>query len=96
MSKKGKRYSDEFKCEAVKLVKVEGYSLQKAADHLGVHPVTLSRWTKEFANLEGSEFSGNPFEMQRELRKLRDENRRLKMEREILKKASAFFAQEMK
>ena len=91
-----KKYTDEFKGEAVKLVKNQGYSVSKAAESLGISWPTLDKWIKAFDQETGSEFGGNPFEMQRELRRLREENRQLKMEREILKKATAFFAKDLK
>jgi len=57
----------------------------------------LSRWIKEHQSYEGHAFRGNGklTPDQEEIRKLRDENKRLKMEKEILKKATVFFAKEM-
>ena len=80
----------------MKLVKNQGYSVSKAAESLGISWPTLDKWIKDFDQETGSEVGGNPFEMQRELRRLREENRQLKMEREILKKATAFFAKDLK
>jgi transposase len=58
----------------------------------------LGRWIKEHHNEEGQAFQGNGklTEEQLEIRRLREENRRLKMEKEVLKKATVFFAKEMK
>ncbi len=73
MGNRGARYSDEFKAEAVNLVKKEGYSLQKAADRLGVHAVTIRNWIKVNESAGGDEFSGSPFEMQREIRRQKEQ-----------------------
>ena len=88
--KRGKyrRYSREFKAEAVGLVVEQGYSVAEAARNLGVNANMLSRWKQEF---EGSAPS---VDEKSELARLRAENKRLRMEREILKKAAAFFANE--
>ena len=85
---KYKRYSREFKEEAVNLVVVQGYSISEAARNLGVNANMLGRWKQEF---EGSVPS---VDEKSELARLRRENKRLLMEREILKKAAAFFAKE--
>lgn len=88
--KRGKyrRHSREFKEEAVGLVVEQGYSIAEAARNLGIHANMLSRWKQEF---EGSAPS---VDEKSELLRLRKENKRLRMEREILKKAAAFFAGE--
>ena len=93
---KQKKYTEEFKSEAVKLVLQQGYSQTEAANNLGVNSKNISRWIKEFN--KGLWKSGHKLlkltEEQKELQQLRKENQRLKMEREILKKAAAFFANE--
>ena len=91
-----KRYTREFKQDAVRLVTKEGYNLAEAARNLGIDRRMLGRWVKEFEQDESEAFRGNGklTTEQEELRRLRDENRRLKMERDILKKATAFFAKE--
>ena len=96
MGKPRKKYSREFKVEAVKLVTEQGYSNADAARNLGVSQGMLSRWQKEQAEggLEAFPGNGQKRGMEEELRILREENRRLRMEREILKKAAAFFAKE--
>jgi transposase len=91
-----KKYTKEFKEDAIRLVLEQGYKQTEAARSLGVDRSMLGRWIKE-ADAEGSDaFPGNGklSEDQQELRRLREENRRLRMEREILKKATAFFAKE--
>ncbi len=91
-----KRYTREFKQDAVRLVTKQGYNLAEAARNLGIDRRMLGRWVKEFEQDESEAFRGNGklTTEQEELRRLRDENRRLKMERDILKKATAFFAKE--
>ena len=90
--KKRRKFTKEFKEEAVRLISEEGYSYAEAGRNLGVNPNLLSRWKREF---EGVEIDpGSAVSMQAELKRLRKENKRLKMEREILKKAAAFFAKE--
>lgn len=91
MSKRKRRnYTKEFKEEAVKLITEQGYSYAEAGRNLGVNPNLISKWKRE---IEGDE-SGSTVPMQAELKRLRKENKRLKLEREILKKAAAFFAKE--
>jgi len=88
--KRGKyrRHSREFKEEAVGLVVDQGYSVAEASRSLGINANMLSRWKCELA---GSVPSADD---KAELARLRKENKRLRMEREILKKAAAFFAGE--
>lgn len=84
-------YSREFKLSAVKLVKEQGYTPVEASKSLGVDTTSIRNWLKKF----GSEVGGGPTgetALRAELRRLREENKRLLMEREILKKATAFFA----
>jgi transposase len=86
-----KKYSIEFKEEAVKLVTEQGYKVSEAARNLGIRTNMLSRWKREFEE-EGISSRSKPVDA--ELKQLREENRKLKMEKEILKKAAAFFANE--
>ena len=90
--KKRRNYTKEFKEEAVRLITEEGYSYAEAGRNLGVNPNLLSRWKLEFEGVEVD--PGSAAAMQAELKRLRKENKRLKLEREILKKAAAFFAKE--
>ena len=95
---KRKKYSKEFKLDAIALVKEQGYNQAEAARNLGLNPNMLGRWIKESENDDGQAFRGNGklTPEQLELRQLREENKRLKMERDILKKATVFFANETK
>jgi transposase len=86
-------YSREFKISAVGLVQQQGYTVVQAAKSLGIDPASLRGWLKQFP-LDGSPQPDSAGAVQAELRRLREENRRLTMEREILKKATAFFAKE--
>lgn len=89
-----KQYSKEFKEEAVALVREQGYSVPEAANSLGIASNILYRWKMQIeAQLENKLLSEDERE---ELKRLRKENKNLRMEKEILKKASAFFAKEMK
>lgn len=90
-----KLYTSEFKEEAIKLVLKEGYSQSEAAKRLGICPKRLNYWIKIYhqqlkTHLSPSKLSGQ----EKELLELRKENKRLKLEREILKKAAAFFVSE--
>jgi len=89
-----KQYSKEFKEEAVALVREQGYSVPEAAKSLGIASNMLYRWKEGFeSQLEGKVLSEDERD---ELKQLRKEVKTLRMEKEILKKASAFFAKEMK
>ena len=88
-----KKYTLEFKQDAVKLVTEKGYTQTEAGKALDVDPKNISYWVKCFAPTnKKTEKALSPD--QEELKRLRKENERLKMEREILKKAAAFFANE--
>jgi transposase len=90
-----KTYNDEFKTAAAELVREQGYSVRKAAKSLGVDEGSIRDWVRKFApGAATPEPDASPEELRREVARLREENRRLTMEREILKKATAFFARE--
>ena len=93
-----REFSKEFKRDAISLVIEQGYSRVDAAKSLGVHSALLSRWVREYTEDGGDAFRGKGRlrPEQEELRQLREENKRLKMEKEILKKAAVFFAKETK
>ena len=81
-----KQYSKEFKEEAVALVNDQGYTVPEAAKSLGINPNMLYRWKEK---LDESNGRNQVSESERqELLRLRKENRNLRMEKEILKKAS--------
>lgn len=90
----GKRYSEEFKIEAVKQVTERGYKVTDVCRRLGITLASLHKWIKLCGDA-GSQHQ-QVSEQQDELRKLRAELRRVSEERDILKKAAAFFAKESK
>ena len=85
-----RRHSEEFKREAVQLIIDEHLSVAEAARNLGIHPNLLRNW-KQRIDAENEDITEDE---RMEMARLRAENRRLKMERDILKKAAAFFANE--
>lgn len=87
-------YTREFKVEAVRLVKGQGVSCAEAARDLGLHPSVMYRWVREYGGDPQQAFPGHgqPGSAQAEITALRREVRKLKAERDILKKAAAYFA----
>jgi transposase len=90
-----RKFSREFKVEAVKLVRDRGVSAAQAARYLGVHE-NVRKWMKEFGSDPVQAFPGHGQMKpeQQEIERLRREVQKLKAERDILKKATAFFAKE--
>jgi len=82
-----RKFSDEYKIEAVKMVTDQGYKVAEAARSLDIQVNLLHRWKDKFSEQEDDTAS-------EELKHLRAENKRLRMERDILKKATVFFASE--
>jgi transposase len=93
-----KKYSKEFKLDAVSLVLDQGYSRAEAARSLGLNSNMLCRWVLEQRTDGGQAFRGNGklTSEQEEIRQLKNQVKNLKMEKEILKKATVFFAKETK
>ena len=91
-----RRFSREFKVEAAKLVRERGVSAAQAARDLNVHENVLRKWVKDFNSDPVQAFPGhgqmNP--EQQEIERLKREVHKLKAERDILKKAAAYFARE--
>jgi transposase len=91
-----KRYTKQFKEEALQLVSQEGVSLNQVAQDLGLDASMLRRWRKE-ANVAGpNAFRGQGLARDEELAKLKCELGRVKRERDFLKDAAAYFAKESK
>jgi transposase len=86
-------YPPAFRAEAVALVRAHGASMRRVAKDLGVHEETLRGWVRQ-ADVDAGRRTGLTTTEREELTRLRRENRILREEREILKKAAAFFANE--
>ena len=91
-----RKYTREFKLDAVKLIKERGVTVAQAARDLGVHATVLHNWVRQFASDPQHSFPGHgqmkPEDA--EIARLRREVAKLKAERDILKKAAAYFAKE--
>lgn len=95
MKRKRRAFSRDYKLAAVKKVVEQGLSCSEVARDLGINDTLLRRWRQVF-EADGTlqaEVDDSP-SVEAELKRLREENRQLKMERDILKKATAFFAKE--
>jgi transposase len=82
--------TEEFRRDAVGMIEREGLTAAEVSRRLGVNVNLQRKWREKY----GKENRVSDMDVQDELRQLREENRRLRMEREILKKAAAFFANE--
>ena len=87
-------YSREFKISAVKLVREQGYTAVQAAKSLGVDAASIRGWVEKFSEEVCHQAPSGEAALRAEIQELRKQNQRLQMEREILKKAAAFFAKE--
>lgn len=86
-------YPPEFRAEAVRLYRESGRSLNAISKDLGISLESLRSWVNQ-AKIDTGEKAGLTTEEREELRRLRKENRTLRMERDLLKKAAAYFARE--
>ncbi len=101
MASSRRAFTDEFKAEAVRLVAVEGHAARRVARDLGIHESLLRRWQRKLearqARAAGVKTSATVAASliveQEEIRKLKRENERLRMERDILKEAVAIFSE---
>ena len=96
MKKQRRTHSREFKKEAVELVIEHGYSYAEAGRSLGVNGALIGRWRRQLEDNASDAFPGKGKRIteQQRIHELEKENRRLRMEKEILKKATAFFVKE--
>jgi transposase len=92
MIKRRKHYTEEFKLEAVRLVKESGRTQEEIAGDLGIGKSTLGKWLHHYR--EEYLLAGPHEDKEKELKRLRRENELLRQERDLLKKATAFFAKE--
>ena len=87
-----KRYTEEFKVEAIKQITERGHSVYDVSQRLGVSTHSLYAWQKKYGN--GPEDVAKVDDQAAEIRRLRAELKRVTEERDILKKATAYFAKE--
>jgi transposase len=87
-------YPEEFRREAIRLARLGDKPRRRLAKDLGISDVTLRNWLKQEKAERGERAGGLSSDEREELRQLRDENAKLRMEREILSKAAVFFAKE--
>jgi transposase len=87
-------YPEEFRREAVRLARLGDKPQRRLAKDLGISDVSLRRWIREEQAAGGERPGGLSSDEREELQRLRDENAKLRMEREILRKAAVFFARE--
>lgn len=96
-AKQRKKYTEEFKAEAVRLVLESGKSIAEAARNLGIPANHLYRWRREEHRAVSSGTTRSALKVEREeLVRLRRENETLRKERDFLKSAAAYFARERK
>lgn len=93
MTGRNQSFTDDFKREAVRLTHESGRTIRQVAEDLGVGLSTLTKWRRDQADREPASPEDDPH---KELVRLRRENEILRQERDLLKKATAFFAQETK
>ena len=94
MSRERRKYTEEFKREALQMLTSQGLSLAEVSRRLGIHPNLLRIWKNKAADSGPVPGPAQPTAVEVENARLRAENERLRMERDILKKATAFFAKE--
>ncbi len=94
MPRTRRRFTSEFKTEAVRLLEESGRPLQAIAEELGVHANQLRTWRNEHLAAGSAEALARQKAEAAELARLRRENKRLEQENEILRRAAAFFARE--
>ena len=87
-------YPEEFRREAVRLARLGDKPQRRLAKDLGISDVSLRRWIREEQAVRGERPGGLSGDVREELARVRDENAKLRMEREILRKAAVFFAKE--
>ena len=97
MARKQRKYTEEFRCEAVRLMETSGKPIAQIARDLGVNDSVLYRWRDVYgqtAQPESSANGHNVAELETEIKRLQRENNVLRQERDVLKKAICIFSQE--
>jgi transposase len=89
-----RQFTPEFRRSAIALVTEQKYTPKEAAKSLGIGQTTLDYWLKQHRKRNGSVNAAEEKDLRKRVAELEKENQRLKLEREILKKAAAFFAKE--
>jgi transposase len=94
MAEKRRQYTEEFKREAIRLVTEQGYGVSETAGNRGLNAHRLGRWKRDFDTNGRAAFSGNGrmAAAQEEVPRLRDDNKRWRMERDMVNKALGFLA----
>jgi len=87
-----RRFTDEFKVEAVKQVTERGYKVSEVSERLGVSTYSLYKWLKQARGSNGRHGKDHTAALQKENVRLKNELKRVEEERDILKKAAAYFA----
>lgn len=98
MTKQRRKFDTDFKLEVVRMIHEQGLSVRHVSQSMGIGLTAIRRWVTQYkAEQNGQRGIGNPLTAeQQHIRQLEQENRRLRMDVDILKKASAFFARELK
>jgi len=98
MTKKRRAFDDSFKLQVVKMIKDQGLTVMQVCQDLNIGETAVRRWVQQYeAEQLGQTGIGKPLTAeQQRIRQLEQENRQLKMDNDILKKATAFFARELK
>ncbi len=91
-----RKYSQEYKQEAVQLVRQSDISLSQVASNLGINPSILRRWCEELSESGENAFPGHGTPRDQELARLKRELQQVKQERDFLKEAAAYFAKTSK
>ncbi len=88
------RFTEEFKEEAVKQIKERGYKVSEVSKRLGISSYSLYKWLKQARGNQGRHVTDKTDELKQENQRLKNELKRVEEERDILKKAAAYFAKE--
>lgn len=98
MTNKRRTFDDSFKLQVVKMIKDQGLTVTQVCRDLSIGETAVRRWIQQYeAEQLGQAGIGKPLTSERQrIRQLEQENRQFKMDNDVLKKATAFFARELK